>query len=505
VGTWLRDKYRLDAVIGVGGMATVYRGAHRNGNRVAVKVLHTELSLSTDVRTRFLKEGYVANAVDHPGVVRVLDDDVTSDGAVFLVMELLEGDTLDTHWRNHDCRLPPQDVAAYAVQILEVLAAAHAKGIIHRDIKPENLFLTTDGVVKVLDFGIARMRDGAGVVTRTGRMMGTPAYMPREQALGLINEIDPRTDLWALGATMFALIAGRHVHVGETPETMVVHSATRPAESLATVAPEVPPALVAVVDRALSFHREERHADATAMIAALEAAQLTAYGISAPRRSVPRSASSSEAMQDTVKAPDPEARAPTAVAATEPAGAAPAAPTQGAAAHEGAAPPPSTPARVAPEVATTLPARVSTTSGVSSQQPRALPVSDAPPTSGARSSRAKLVVAVVATLTVVGVVAAGSRGLGGSTAATSGTRLVPSEQVGIATAAPLASAAPAPSVTVLADDASAPSAAPAVSARPAPSAKREAGAAPVKPAAPDCNPPIYYDPVTGQKKVKPGC
>ena len=115
LGATLKDKYRLDAVIGIGGMAVVYRAAHRNGNRVAVKMLHPELSIIDDVRNRFLKEGYVANAVDHPGAVRVLDDDITDDGQVFLVMDLLEGDTLEDVLRRADpAGLPAKEVAEYA-------------------------------------------------------------------------------------------------------------------------------------------------------------------------------------------------------------------------------------------------------------------------------------------------------------------------------------------------------------------------------------------------------
>ena len=160
-------------------MAAVYRGSHRNGNRVAVKVLHSSVSNHADLRERFLREGYVANRVDHRGAVRVLDDDIAEDGSVFLVMELLEGHTLDARWERAGRQLPPREVAELTHQLLDVLAAAHDKGIVHRDIKPENLFLTGDGILKVLDFGIARLRDTTGVgmasATRTGSMLGTPA------------------------------------------------------------------------------------------------------------------------------------------------------------------------------------------------------------------------------------------------------------------------------------------------------------------------------------------
>jgi serine/threonine-protein kinase len=208
----LKGKYQLEALLGCGGMAAVYRATHRNGNRVAVKILHPELSMSEDVRARFLREGYVANRVQHKGAVRVLDDDVDDD-VVFLVMELLEGETLEARWTRSGRHLLPDDVAHWATALLETLGAAHAQGIVHRDVKPENLFLTTDGDLKVLDFGIARLLDAKGAhVTRTGRLMGTPAFLPPEQALGYVHDVDARSDLFAVGATMFTLLAGRYVH-----------------------------------------------------------------------------------------------------------------------------------------------------------------------------------------------------------------------------------------------------------------------------------------------------
>jgi serine/threonine protein kinase len=207
VGTSLGTKYRLERLIGAGGMASVYEAAHRNGLRVAIKVLHPHLSIDADLRGRFLREGYVANKVKHRGAVRVLDDDTAPDGAVYLVMELLEGETLDGLLQRRGGRLPLRDVCELADQLLETLTAAHDHQVVHRDIKPENLFLTTDGVLKVLDFGIARLREPGGpeAATRTGRMIGTPAFMPPEQALGRSRQIGGQTDLWAVGATMFTL------------------------------------------------------------------------------------------------------------------------------------------------------------------------------------------------------------------------------------------------------------------------------------------------------------
>ena len=171
VGATLRDKWRLDSLLGVGGMAAVYAATHRNGARGAIKILHAELAVDAGVRQRFLREGYAANTVAHRGVVKVLDDDVLEDGSVFLVMELLEGESLESRRERMGGRLPPPDVLSAADQLLDVLIAAHAKGIVHRDLKPDNVFVTTDGQVKVLDFGIAKLRQTStgSRATRTGR------------------------------------------------------------------------------------------------------------------------------------------------------------------------------------------------------------------------------------------------------------------------------------------------------------------------------------------------
>ncbi|MCU0657900.1 MAG: serine/threonine protein kinase [Polyangiaceae bacterium] len=210
IGRLLRDKWKLERLLGVGGMAAVYAATHRNGSKAAVKVLHLELSLDPKMRERFLREGYVANTVDHPGAVRVLDDDRDDDGSVFLVMELLDGESLEARQARLGGHLPPEEALLLMDQLLAVLAAAHARGIVHRDIKPENLFLRTDSELKLLDFGIARLRDNSASATRTGMTMGTPAFMAPEQALGQSERIGPPSDLWAVGATLFSLLRPLH-------------------------------------------------------------------------------------------------------------------------------------------------------------------------------------------------------------------------------------------------------------------------------------------------------
>src|SRR5262245_6510777 len=158
IGAVLRGKWRIDRLLGVGGMAAVYAGTHRNGKRGAIKMLHLELSTDGDARTRFLREGYLANRVAHPGAVSVLDDDTAEDGSAFLVMELLEGKSVaEIVEARQGRRLGVSETLRILDQLLDVLIAAHEKGIVHRDLKPENMFLTNDGQLKVLDFGIARV------------------------------------------------------------------------------------------------------------------------------------------------------------------------------------------------------------------------------------------------------------------------------------------------------------------------------------------------------------
>lgn len=271
VGTLLRGKWRLDRVLGIGGMAAVYAATHRNQARVAIKMLHPEVSLDAEVTERFLREGYLANSVDHPGTVKVLDDDVSDDGAPFLVMELLEGETVESRWARKGRRLPVAEVLSIAQKTLEVLAAAHTKGVVHRDLKPDNLFLTRNGELKILDFGIARLHEVSkeATHTRAGSVMGTPAFMAPEQARGRWDDVDARTDIWALGATVFTLLSGRYVHDGETIQEQLILAATKPAPSLHTLLPELSPLVADWIDRALAYDRGARWPDARSMLAAL--------------------------------------------------------------------------------------------------------------------------------------------------------------------------------------------------------------------------------------------
>ena len=289
IGRVLRDKWRIDARISRGGVGTVYAATHKNnGSRAAIKVLHPEFSRDVDTRSRFLQEGYAANQVNHPGVVRILDDDTSEDGHAYLVMELLEGELLETRRIRKGGRLPLTDVFEVGEQLLDVLASAHDKAIVHRDIKPDNLFITHEGRLKVLDFGFAQMKSSFRTEqTATGFLLGTPGFMSPEQAIGNRPQIDAQTDIWAVGATLFTLISGEPVHAGESAAEMLVAAANFPPRSLATVTNGLNPRLVSVVDRAVAFEKANRWPNARAMQFALRDAAGKQSTGQVSRRSIP--------------------------------------------------------------------------------------------------------------------------------------------------------------------------------------------------------------------------
>src|SRR4051812_44040496 len=200
VGTIIGSKWRVDSVLGSGSMAAVYAVTHRNGARAALKILHPTLCTDPAVCERFLGEGYLANSVKHTGIVRVLDDGVTDDGCVFLVMDLLEGETLEALRQRRDNRIPVIEALDISDKLMDVLSAVHQAGIIHRDLKPQNVFVCGDGQVKLLDFGVARVfdRGAASKLSMFGLVLGTPSFMSPEQALGSRDKVDHQSDIWSL-------------------------------------------------------------------------------------------------------------------------------------------------------------------------------------------------------------------------------------------------------------------------------------------------------------------
>ncbi len=273
LGTTLKGKWEIEQLLGAGGMAYVFAARHRNGRRVAIKMMRPELALEPSLVERFLREGYVANKIEHPGAVAILDDDIAEDGTPFLVMELLEGETL--RQRLARGALPLDESLRITADVLDVLANAHEKGIIHRDLKPDNLFQTKAGAIKILDFGIARLKEQARpeLDTRSGTTMGTIGYMPPEQARGLTAEVDARTDVWAIGATLYSLLTARMLHEAATTNEALLLAMTAPVAPARELLPWLPAPVQAILDQALAFDRQGRFTTARAMKSALDVAR----------------------------------------------------------------------------------------------------------------------------------------------------------------------------------------------------------------------------------------
>src|SRR6266446_322043 len=232
VGTVLDGQYQIEALLGKGGMGAVYRARHiLLGDRVAIKLLPPEMHSNTEWLRRFQREGQAARRFRHPNAVTVYDLRTSADGTIYLVMEYVEGNTLDAEMRKRG-RFSPADAVAVLDPIMGVLNAAHAMGVVHRDLKPENIMIgkpSTGGepVVKLLDLGIAKLREVAGSeptgstnLTVAGQMLCTPYYMSPEQWGELPAdgnaEIDGRADIYSLGVVLHELISGRKLFTGAT-------------------------------------------------------------------------------------------------------------------------------------------------------------------------------------------------------------------------------------------------------------------------------------------------
>jgi serine/threonine protein kinase len=284
LGRRLLDQYVLVEKIGEGGMGAVYLADQPTmGRRAVVKLLHPSLSRDPQVAARFNLEARAAAALNHPHIVTVYNYGALPDGVLYLAMEHLDGRDLERAIEESG-RLSPARAVHVARQICEALAEAHARGVVHRDLKPSNVMLVTRGrddeFVKVLDFGIAKVRGVA--LTASGMIFGTPEYMSPEQLCG--RELDGRSDLYALGVVLFEMLSGRLPFAGETPEQqMAAHLETLPP-SLASVAPDadVPRELDALVARLLAKDPAARPSSAEQLsellAAALADAPATAVG-----------------------------------------------------------------------------------------------------------------------------------------------------------------------------------------------------------------------------------
>ncbi len=277
LGQQISGKYRLVRLLGDGGMGSVYEAAHEGlGTRVAIKVLHADLSRRPGLVERFLREARVAAQIKSPNVVQVMDVDRTPDGDAYIVMELLEGEPLSSVLER-ERRLPIPLACEYTVQILLALEAAHALGVVHRDLKPENVFITFVGgkpVLKLIDFGIAKARlsdPGTKNLTVAGVVMGTAEYMAPEQAHSA-DKVDARSDVYAVGVMLFEMIAGVRPVAGEDARIIALKVERGDVTPLVHAVPDVPRELAGLVHRAMAARPELRFASATDMRITLEKA-----------------------------------------------------------------------------------------------------------------------------------------------------------------------------------------------------------------------------------------
>ncbi|PCC67688.1 serine/threonine-protein kinase [Nannocystis exedens] len=278
IGDLLKGTYTLERLLGAGGMGSVYLAQHALiRKKVAIKILAPEYALKPELKERFLREARAAAAIDHDGVIEIHDFGETADGAAFFVMEYLEGEDLAAVIQR-EAPLPWPRARGIAVQICRALQAAHDRGIVHRDMKPGNCFrLDRDGrdVVKVLDFGIAKLQnpdEGVGqALTRTGMIFGTPEYMSPEQAQGLHH--DHRVDIYAVGVILFELLTGKPPFIADTFMGLLnkhmFDAPPRPRD----VAPraDIPAAAEAVVLKALQKDPDLRFQTMDELAAALAA------------------------------------------------------------------------------------------------------------------------------------------------------------------------------------------------------------------------------------------
>jgi serine/threonine-protein kinase len=262
----LADRYRVERVIGEGGMATVYLADDlKHGRRVALKVMRPELAATLGAE-RFLREVSIAAQLNHPHILP-MHDSGEADGVLYYVMPYVEGESLAARLKREGA-MPVPEAVRLAREVAEALTYAHKRGIVHRDIKPANILLN-EGHALVADFGIARAVGAEGeAITRTGLAVGTPQYMSPEQATGA-KEVDGRTDVYALGAVLYEMISGEPPFTGPTPQSIIARSLTERPRALGATRDGLPAGLEAVVTQALAKTAADRQPTAAALAEAL--------------------------------------------------------------------------------------------------------------------------------------------------------------------------------------------------------------------------------------------
>jgi serine/threonine-protein kinase len=272
VGTVLSGTYFVRRVLGEGAMGKVFEARHTRlpAKRFAIKMLHPEYVREPQLLARFAREAEAAATIDHPHVVGVVDVDRTADGRPFLVSELLEGKDFSDYLHDKG-KMPAPAAVRIALQVTNALAAAHARGIIHRDVKPENIFLTGDlaaPTAKVLDFGMSRLERREGkVLTQAGAVLGTPSFMPPEQARG--DRVDHRVDVYAVGAILYTALTGQRPFDRETPAATLLAVLGEEPPKPRSIEPSIPEALERVILRAMAREPDDRYATMAELAAAL--------------------------------------------------------------------------------------------------------------------------------------------------------------------------------------------------------------------------------------------
>ncbi|MEM6954390.1 MAG: serine/threonine-protein kinase [Myxococcota bacterium] len=252
--------YRLDALLGSGGMGSVYRGVNpRIGTNVAIKVLHREVASDADSVERFIREAKAATAIGSPYIPRYFDFGELSDGRTYAVMDYVEGESMADRLARSG-PIPLSEAKGLIAQCAHALAAAHASGVVHRDVKPDNVLVTkASGDVRILDFGIAKVAAQSGAkTTRAGAFLGSPSYCAPEQVYG--GTPSPQMDLYALACTAYEAITGQDVFTADSVEQLLRMKSAGEVPRLAEQAPGLPPAVIATLQKALAWRPEHRHA-----------------------------------------------------------------------------------------------------------------------------------------------------------------------------------------------------------------------------------------------------
>ena len=267
IGKRLDGRYLIQSLVGVGGMANVYRGVdEKTGNAIAVKVLKEEFLDNEELVRRFKNESKAISILDHPNIVKVYDVSVT-DRLQYIVMEYVDGITLKEYLKQRGGALTWKETVHFATQVLGALQHAHSKGIIHRDVKPQNIMLLADGSIKMMDFGIARF-SRAQSQTVSDKAIGSVHYISPEQAKG--DKTDARTDLYSVGVMLYEMLSGRLPFDGDGAVSIAIMQISDKAKPLAQVAPNVPEGLRQITEKAMEKDPAKRYQSAQEMLDAIE-------------------------------------------------------------------------------------------------------------------------------------------------------------------------------------------------------------------------------------------